>query len=231
MPQIRRWSTFAKCTRTAAGRGLSSARLLGNFPTAARTRRNVLSGSRRAFTLIEVLVACILSAVLLAALVGIFRTLLLESRSSGSIAISPIAAARIQTDLLNATAYRFESGILDLAGPIALDPYDHQPLWQEARVRYRVHNSSQGGILIREQQIGSGPVAIRSASPIWVGIRALELRSGHLDAVTYSQADERMFESALSDGWRSLPDAVQFRLRDLSNRVSFSESMVSVLHE
>ncbi|MCR9293816.1 MAG: prepilin-type N-terminal cleavage/methylation domain-containing protein [bacterium] len=231
MLQIRRWAAFANRTGTAAGRSLSSARLLGDLSAASRTRQNVLSRSRRAFTLIEVLVACVLSAVLLAALVGIFRALLLESRDTGSTAISPIAAARIQTDLLNATAYRFESGILDLAGPIALDPYDHQPLWQEARVRYRVHNSSQGGILIREQEIGSGPLAIRSASPMWVGIRALELRSDHLESVTYSQADERMFESALSDGWRSLPDAVQFRLRDLSNRVSFSESMVSVQHD
>lgn len=176
---------------------------------------------RAGFTLLELIVVVVLTAILMTAVAGVLTSILRTSKQSTE-AISPVAAQQLRRDLTNATRYRFSPNRLELRGMLAQEPTTHRPLWMEADVSYSIESTQSGGLLKRRQTVAN---AIVSVEPIWLGVGMIEYATSYLDGADEFGNDQRPF---LSDGWRLLPPSFKVQIRDENDRVRLSEVIAGV---
>lgn len=119
---------------------------------------------RNAFTLIEMLLATVLSAVLMAAVLGILGGVARDRNRLAAAEAAPRYGPlvdRIAWDLANArTMNQSLDGLsLVLTGHGGIDPATLEPNGRLARVAYRIYPDGSGGCLVREQQYLDEPAA------------------------------------------------------------------------
>ena len=187
---------------------------LATEQVAARERRSCPTG----FTLLEVVAALVLTALLATAAFAVLRPLLQES-SRGKLEF-PTAQLReqLQRDLANATSYQFSDNRLILFGDLAIEREAKFPLFVPAEIEYSCSASSIGWLLRRQQTLAArnGIKGEVSSDPLWVGVKSIIFTSTYLD-------DEDAKGSAA--GWKQLPPAYRLRLFDDKGRLLISESI------
>ena len=178
--------------------------------------------SRRAgFTLLEMIVACVLMAVLMTVVVRVLNVVLRESRDEnyGNQAfVAEILAAQIRRDVTNARQYRFTPSRLELLGFVAQEQHTGKPLLTQAIASYRIQPTSEGTVLVREQR--ASVAASRSfTQPVWAGATSISF------ATSYVENDDRSGSTA-EGGWLELPEIVELSVLGEQSRPLFSEMIV-----
>jgi prepilin-type N-terminal cleavage/methylation domain-containing protein len=110
---------------------------------------------RRGFTLVELVAATALSAVLLTVALGVLRTVNRPAKAAEADGGGPLAQ-QLRWDLANAVVLRTDSGGLTLAGYGSLDPTTMEPTHLPAMVTYALRESAGATWLVRQQQMLDG---------------------------------------------------------------------------
>ncbi len=209
-----------------------------HFASAHISARNLQS--RHAFTLIEMVVACVLLSVLLVAVVSVWRVLLNENRQlkQSQAAVLPESLARqLRRDVINARSYRQRGEQLELLGYVDQDAASGQALLTLAMANYHIRPTIQGGVLFRSQLSASTTTAVMTTAgsmvqPLWRGARAIRLTSNTIDTGDVSLLSPEVIESftagtmADSSGWIVLPPVVEVMVLGEQGQVLFRESIV-----
>lgn len=184
------------------------------------------------FTLLEMVVAGVLLAVLMSATLSVLRVLLRESRSSlnqTQTAPSEAVLRVLRRDVINARAFRLFPNGVELLGHVAQDEFG-QPLWTTALVQYVVRPTSLGGLLERRQLSPATPANL--TQPLWHGVRKIQLSANVVDDRDLSLLSPDTLQalttglSLNSDGWQPLPASVEVMLLDVREQVLLRESIM-----
>lgn len=184
------------------------------------------------FTLLEMIVAGVLLAVLLSSVVSVLRVLLREGRASlnHALATPPEALLRVlRRDVINARAFRVIPNGVELLGHVAQDEFG-QPLLTTALVEYAVRPTSKGGLLERRQRSAATPASL--TQPLWHGVRNFQLSANVVDDRDLSLLSPDALQtltgglSLNSDGWQPLPATVAVMLQDMHEQVLLRESIM-----
>ncbi len=170
----------------------------------------------RAFTLLELVVASVLLALMLAGVTLVFRALLNDNihRSARSQPISQLAAGLLRADLANSRAYRAGSRHLDLIGYTLRDNAMGSSLLLPAIVRYEVVETPLGSVLWRNQVEQNANSTRRI---IWKGVAALKFSTSYVDTLTTplpENLDTLARRSNEAQPWQILPPSVELWLSD-----------------
>ena len=177
--------------------------------------------SRRAFTLIELLIASVLAAVLIGGIVLAAGALARDARESGSVDPASqfdAAANLIRRDLANAQSAQFRpDGSVVLVGHGGLEPATGRPTGRLVRIEYRLVNpgrresrfgEAQAQLLLRDQS----PLDVPGEGARWrelvlAGVTGLQLSPASDDAMRSSTRDAR----AMAARQVSVPGRVRLR--------------------
>ena len=163
------------------------------------------AGQRGAFTLLELLAASILLAILMSAT-------LLVLRASLAGAAAPVAPAtsieplreQLRLEIANARGAVAGLGVLSLTGHVATDPQTRQPTLGRGSVTYR----QVGSLLIRESQsLGQPPVR----EVVWGGV-------GSFATSIAAEADATQPPTADALGLPPAPQSIFVVLTDAEGR-------------
>lgn len=200
------------------------------------------SFKRRAvgFTLLELVVAAALLAVLVTAVVSVLRVLLAETRNTDAAgaAVLPESLARLmRRDVINARSYRLANSQLDLLGYVAQDDDSGRPLLTLAIASYQIRTTQRGGLLLRVQQSldgGSGMMPMSNSAavqPLWLGVGAINLTSSYLDTRDVSLLPPAVMQSLSAEpapdgrSWLPLSTTVELTLLGGQGQTLFRESI------
>lgn len=201
-----------------------------------------VSFKRRAvgFTLLELVVAAVLLAILVTAVVSVLRVLLAESRNADAskAAVLPESLARLmRRDVINARSYRLANSQLDLWGYVAQDVDSGQPLLTPAIASYQIRATQRGslycGCNVRPQESSRiMPLTnVTSEQPLWLGVSTIGLTSSYLDTRDVSLLPPAVMQSLSSEptpggsGWLPLSPAVELTLLGGQGQTLFRESI------
>lgn len=133
----------------------------------------------RGFTLIELIAATALGALLMILLTGVLRSIVLQQRRAHRVAAqvppSVILADQIRRDLQNARSVASDAQSLSLTGLLGQDPTSRLPTQRPARVIYTIQRISGTTYLVRtlEQDVEQrGRQTIRSV--LWRGASRID---------------------------------------------------------
>ncbi|MDZ4853061.1 MAG: prepilin-type N-terminal cleavage/methylation domain-containing protein [Pirellulaceae bacterium] len=134
--------------------------------------RSARAVKRRAFTLIEVMLACVLAAMLSVVMLQVMRTTLLESRriaQSREVASETwLLREQLARDLSNARGYQVGANSLNLAGFMSRDPITGLNTQQMALVSYQIVPRGSRSVLQRtETSYGLKPQSFTEV--VWDG--------------------------------------------------------------
>ncbi len=187
---------------------------------------------RTAFTLLEMVIACMLLAVLLAVVARVMRSILIETKlnESPDLAVSELLAEQFRRDLLNAHSYRqLDAQHLQLLGFVAQEPATGQSLLTSAMATYRIKPTSGGSLLVREQLAMPSTNTAASiepqSQPLCIGAVSLRLDS---DIVERGELTENTLQAPLRPGgnWFELAPVVELTIAGPQGQVLFREMIV-----
>lgn len=196
--------------------------------------------NRFAFTLLELVVATVLLAVLVTAVVSVLRVLLAESKivdGTAATVLPESLARQLRRDVTNARSYRLANSQLDLLGYVAQDADSGRPLLTMAIASYQVRPTGRGGLLLRVQQsldAGAGTASLTGTTrlqPLWHGVGAIGLTSSYLDTRDVSLMPPEVMQSLTSglaadaSGWLPLSPSVEVTLLGDQGQTLFRESI------
>ena len=166
------------------------------------------------FTLLELIVVVILSAILLTAVTSVMRVVLADAKPSvGSQAsrntrpLSQLAASQLRGDMMNARLYRLSQNRLDLRGMLSRQPGTQRATWSEAIVSYVIQPTQSGGLLVRRQQVPSGAESFDV--PVWLGIESIRFSTSYVDDAKPASTVAR---AMVVDGWKWMPSSCRVEL-------------------
>ncbi len=107
---------------------------------------------RPAFTLVELVAATALSALLLTAVLSVVRTLNRRPPPDGYLDVAAPLAAQLRWDVANAVVLRTGPAGLTLAGYGSLDPDTMEPTREPTQVTYALQTVGERTWLVRRQQ-------------------------------------------------------------------------------
>ena len=141
-----------------------------------QTRLEHRTGSRHGFTLLELLAASILTALLMAAVLRSLQTSFAVSSAAESHtrASVQLLIEQIERDVMNARGLRSTQQQTTLAGSLATDPTFETTTLQRAVVVYRV----QDGQLLRIEQSSDGQTR---TDVLWVGVAQFAMLGGTIE--------------------------------------------------
>ncbi len=196
--------------------------------------------SRLGFTLLEMVIAAVLLAVLVTAVVSVLRVLMAETRNVGRTPASVLPeslARQLRRDVINARSYRSSNLQLDLLGYVAQDADSGEPLLTMAIASYRIRPTQRGGLLLRVQQSAGGGVdptptiGGSAVQPLWQGVTAIGLNSNYLDTRDVSLLPPAALQAlsaeptAKGGGWLPLSSVVEVTLLGDQRQTLFRESI------
>lgn len=183
---------------------------------------------QRGFTLFELIVAVLLTAIMATAVATVLRSLLGEQRR---LKLDPYPStllnALLRRDLVNSTYYRITPEGLQLMGHNGSDPRTGQPNLTSAQVTLGIQPTQRGGLLVRtEIAQDAPPQAARRSSPLWLGVSAVRFETTVLEDSSF---EENINPSVLAPvGWKRLPAAYSVVLVDDRGSVLTTESIAEV---
>ena len=198
---------------------------------------------RRGFTLLELLVATVLGALLMAALATTLRVTLAESKRveesrSAQTAVRPFVQ-QLRRDIVNADSFALSPGGMVLAGAIHRDLVTHQSTQRLATVRYVVTSVSGTRVLLRIQKSGrpEQPLGEVASEIVWIGVGKF-LASADVVGLFGNGGDELLADGELdvqvdgsvrfqvdaSQGLVAMPPTLDVALTDSDNRVVLAQS-------
>lgn len=208
-----------------------------------RYRRIIVACSRRtAFTLIEMIVAIALSAMLLLLVSVISRQALrsqaFAAQTAASVSRNEWLIDQFQRDVAHAEQIAIQSDGFWLSGSLQRDPILLMANQRMATVRYRVARltldatsesmttNSPGNLwLVREQMSGGGRDI--SVEPIWRGVARIMVTSDTIDALPEMDELELAVEESLdgvgNGSKRRLPETVTVTLIDQRGHTVMSQ--------
>ena len=170
---------------------------------------------RSAYTLIELLAASVLTAILLAGVLLALRASLVETRTAdlwdARLPGAQLLREQMRRDVGNATGAAMGAGSLTLFGPLATDAAG-QPTLRPATVTYAIRPISGRGVLIREER---GRRTRREA--VWVGCSQLTAASMVVEAAPPRAAD--------TGGLPPISDAVRMLLTGADGQTLIDETI------
>ena len=174
----------------------------------------------RGFTLIEVLVATVIGAILVVAVLGVLRTLL-RKEDMPPPAISSVLAEQLRRDFSNARYFRETVSGVEISGP-ASQSVAGEALWTQGTVAFEVRrvsaSESQAGVLTRRDS----PLNERQAGELlWLGVGGIRVDSFVLD-----ESDLPISPEAKAQGWRPLASSFELSLFDDRGNLWHRESIV-----
>ncbi len=184
--------------------------------------------TRAGFTLLELVIACSLLAVLMATSVRILRSLLRDSGPlmAGAAGHSEGLARQIRSDLHNARAFRRTRDAVELLGYNAQDRTTGQPLLTPAVVRYVIAPVQSGSLLLRQQTQASSGWQQSTSQPLWLGVAEFRLRSTYLDSQETALAPALAALIVGQAGWERLPPSLQVQLLGTQGQTLYSQEIV-----
>ena len=192
------------------------------------------------FTLLELVVAAVLIAILVTAVVSVLRVLLAETRNTdaSAAAVLPESMARlVRRDVMNARSYRLDNSQLDLLGYVGQDGDSGRPLLTLAIASYQIRATQRGGLLLRVQHsLDSGSRMMNmanstSAQPLWLGVSSIRLTSNYLENRDVSLLPPAVMQSLSAQpapdgsGWIPLSPTAELTLLDGKGQTLFRESI------
>lgn len=175
------------------------------------------SRDRFAMTLIELLVASVLTSVLAGAVLLTLRVTYADAaRLTRQTTASPqLLIEQIERDFANSRGARIAADRLTLTGFVAT--YDRQPTLRRARVQYRVAAVAGRPVLLREERLPDG-ATLRDVA--WDNVGRFQVVS-----LTALDPDERPERDPDAAGLPPTPDAVAVTLTDARGQVVFRETV------
>lgn len=137
---------------------------------------------RLAFTLVELVVALVLSAILMVAVFNSLRSSLLtaswaESKQA-SASSKQLLRELIRRDVSQAVGVRVASEGVALVGPLETNPATRLPTLRDAVVYYRLQRENGQRLLVRSEAAAVGPIRERQRDDVlWVGVERLDLQA------------------------------------------------------
>jgi type II secretory pathway pseudopilin PulG len=134
--------------------------------------RNQRRHHRQAFTLIELVASAVLTAMMMAALMGVVWSAVREQNQLRQSETSRFPTThlidRVRSDFQNARGMAIDSRGATLHGFLGRDPKTLQPLLVPGRVRYAIGRIGGRGVLTRT-------VSGNSPEPVWFGFSAFQI--------------------------------------------------------
>ncbi|MEQ1824849.1 MAG: prepilin-type N-terminal cleavage/methylation domain-containing protein [Pirellula sp.] len=177
---------------------------------------------RRGFTLIEMVVALLLGALLFAVMTSVLRRSFAEikaSQTDPSIGKIPMLLEQLSRDITNARQIRVGVNRFELIGFIHRDPSTLIATHRPARVLYEIRRRGSQSLLVRVQSAGA-IFAETMTEPVYAGVFAMSLSSDQVGALTeydtigLSESDR----AALTANIVTVPSILRLTLLDQQGR-------------
>ncbi|MEM7475736.1 MAG: type II secretion system protein [Planctomycetota bacterium] len=175
------------------------------------------------FSLIELIVALVLTSILAVAVLGVLRSVIRNKPKSNQV-VSNLVLQQLSQDLCNAEIYRVASGRLELAGALSEDPVGTATCsWAEVQYSARkvLVDRQQRSVLYRTTKAGNSGFPNRSkqaAEPMWLGVGTIVIDSTYLD-----DSIQRVPKNMSAAGWKALSPSFRVVLTDEESRILHSE--------
>lgn len=175
----------------------------------------------RGFTLIEVLVATVIGAILVVAVLGVLRNLL-RKENMPQLPISSILAEQLRRDFSNARYFRRTARGVEISGPVSRSAAGDL-LWTPGSVAFEVRRVSEGetGVLTRRDSSPSESRSRRAGELLWLGVGGIQVDSFVLD-----ESDLPISPQAKAQGWQPLASSFELSLYDDRGNLWHRESIV-----
>lgn len=176
--------------------------------------------TRTALTLIELIVAMALSAMLLTVLLGVTRRTLAvrdaTMRRAGQIGDADRVRQQLQRDLQHADSMVVLDDGFSVIGNVFRDPASTTATHQPGMVRYRVGRSFAGddsGWLFRDQYVtglGGNGWQLAESQPVWRGIATIAISSDFIMDLSALTIDEpQFFGGQVDSSTRTMPPTIR----------------------
>ncbi len=180
------------------------------------------SKSRRGMTLIEMIVATVLSAILMVVLLGVSRrTMRLRGeavRVAESLRDNELLVRQWRRDFLHGEAMLPLIDGVVIRGAIHRDPQTQTTTQQPAFVRYQVVGGNGRVWLLRHQwriDPESGRPTDPQSEPVFMGLAAMTVSSDRVDAFDRASEAERLWDAEMSGATMpDMPTTIDIRLLD-----------------
>lgn len=196
-------------------------------------RLDVYGHKKRAFTLIEVIVALVLGTLLLAALMGVLRRSFAEigvaTRDDPSVARLGLLVEQLRRDLTNARKMYVGNNRFELAGFIHRDPWTLIATLRPARVIYEIRQNRTQSLLVRVQTDDARGIQSSAepfTEPVYLGAMNMFVSSNEVHA--FSDLDKiglnSVDQSNLLNRRDAVPSSVQIVILDQHGRTILDHS-------
>ena len=176
--------------------------------------------SRTGLTLIELLVATLLSALLMALIGGVLRSIDRQRRWSAREArrapATSILQQQLERDLANARRIETGRDAMRLTGWLAEDPRTRLPLLRRAEIRYTVEQVGGRACLVRTLRQGVAGTPRRRRDILWCGVGKLEVIRFDVASIVPDGAGESQKKKRDAD---RMPSRVEVVIRDTAGEV------------
>ena len=177
----------------------------------------------RGFTLIEVLVATVIGAILVVAVLGVLRNLM-RKENMRQLAITSILAEQLRRDFSNARYFRRTASGVEISGPVTRSDTGGF-LWAQGSVAFEIRriNSAEGqtDVLTRRDSSPREPPIRQAEELLWLGVGAIRVDSFVLD-----ESDLPILPQAKAQGWQPLASSFELSLFDEQGSLWHRESIV-----
>jgi prepilin-type N-terminal cleavage/methylation domain-containing protein len=183
---------------------------------------------RRGFTLIEMVVALTLSAILLVILNGVLQRCFAEMRAAQNdplVHSTTLLVEQLRRDFTNARQLRMGPNRFELVGFLQRDTKSLVSTQLPARVVYEIRKNGKQALLIRIQYVQTNAMSVTaSVEPVWEGLESMTLMSDQLGAIaelTSTPLDNRSNAVDLTEN--RVPTPLRLTLRDRKGTVIVEE--------
>jgi type II secretory pathway pseudopilin PulG len=163
---------------------------------------------RTAFTLIELVASAVLTAMMMAGLLGVVWSAVRDTNQLRQSETSQFPATllidQMRTDFLNARGMAIDSSGLTLHGFLGRDPKTRQPSMTPGTVRYEIRRAIGRGVLMRSTSTDSG-------EPVWFGLSALRI-----EPLSESDPEDELLPEPETGGLPEVP--LSFRITMVGNQ-------------
>ncbi len=192
------------------------------FPSghsATKTPIHFFGKRRSAFSLIEVMLACVLASLLSVVMIQVLRTVLLESRriadSRQILSETWLLREQLDNDLRNARGCRISSDTMMLGGFLSRDPETGLPTQQMALVTYRIVPKGNRMALERSESSVTNPQTATWTETVWYGVGGMTA----FPKGEFLGAQASIFPELTQRGLENMEAGISFQLYDAQGKI------------
>jgi prepilin-type N-terminal cleavage/methylation domain-containing protein len=188
--------------------------------------------NKRAFTLIEMVVALVLGTLLMAAITHVMQRCFADIRFSMNedprFARVSMMVEQLRHDITNARQIRVGDNRFELIGFIHREPNTLTPTHRQARVQYAVRTDGKNTLLVRTQTVDAANEALSESfsEPVFIGVASMLVSSDQVGGLTELDlmglnADDRNRRIANRN---AVPTSLRLLMLDRNRNVILHES-------